>query len=103
MQALINTDEQRQGIFLVVAPVRADLAAEVTSQPVNGAANVTELLLRCEAFDVPTVPQNPSSHRHQHKQGSCKINQSRDLWNEADSFGCTARVQREEQQVRLFH
>lgn len=46
----------------MMAPVRADLAAEVASQPVHGTANVSQLLLRCEAFDVPTVPQNPSGH-----------------------------------------
>lgn len=59
----------------MMAPVSADLSAEVASQPVHGAANVSQLLLRCEAFDVPAVPQNPSGHRHQHEQSPCKMNQ----------------------------
>lgn len=55
----------------VVGPVRAELAAEVASEPVDGAADVSELLPGRQAFDVSAVPQHPSGQRHQHKQSSC--------------------------------
>lgn len=73
MYVLTNTEGMR--FSSVMAPVSADLAAEVASQPVHSAANVSQLLLGSEAFDVPTVPQDPSSHRHQHQQSPCKMSE----------------------------
>lgn len=55
----------------MVDPVGADLAAQVASESVDGAADVSQLLLGRQAVDVPAVPQNPAGQRHQHKQGSC--------------------------------
>lgn len=80
--AHVNTDKQRRHHTAkmksrllpggsVLAPVCADLPAEVESQPVDGAADVSQLLLGCEAIDVPAVPQHPSSQRHQHKHSPC--------------------------------
>lgn len=66
--AHVNTDKYCGS---ALAPVCEDLAAEVASQPVDGAADVSQLLLGCEAIDVPAVPQHPSSQRHQHKQSPC--------------------------------
>jgi len=53
-----------------VAPVRADLPAEVAGESVDGAADVSELLLGREAVDVPAVPQHPPGQRRHHQQGS---------------------------------
>lgn len=55
----------------VVGSVRSDLAAEVSGEPVDGAADVSELLLGSQTVDVPAVPQHPSSQRHEHEQSSC--------------------------------
>ena len=51
--------------------VHTDLAAEVASEPVHGAADVSHLLLRGEALDVPAVPQHPPGQRHHHEQSAC--------------------------------
>lgn len=57
-----------------MAPVSADLAAEVAGQPVHGAADVSQLLLSSDAVDVSAVPQDPSGHGHQHEQSPCRMN-----------------------------
>lgn len=77
----MDTDIQRHHTFKMksklfpggsaLAPVCADLAAEVASQPVDGAADMSQLLLGRQALDVSAVPQHPSSQRHQHKQSPC--------------------------------
>lgn len=56
----------------ILAPVRAHLAAEVARQPVDGAADVSQLIPGREAFNVAAVPQHPSSQRGQHQQGACR-------------------------------
>lgn len=60
------------GLGSALAPVRAHLAAEVASQSVDGAADVSQLLLGLEAVDVPAVPQHPAGQRGQHQQAACR-------------------------------
>lgn len=55
----------------MVAPVAADLAAQVAGDAVDRAADVSQLLLGRQTVDVAAVPQDPAGQRHEHQQRSC--------------------------------
>lgn len=69
---LLNWRAGRPPAGSELAPVRAHLAAEVASEAVDGAADVSELPLGRETIDVSAVPQHPAGQRHEHEQGACR-------------------------------